>query len=236
MTGRVHNFQSLGTLDGPGVRFVVFLQGCHLHCGYCHNIDVRTEPGQEYTAAEIAEKALRFKEYFGTDGGITLSGGEPLLQAEFVGEVFRLCRKNGISTALDTSGSVWNPAVESLLNDCDLVLLDLKMTTEEDYQEYIGCSLSEPLAFMEHLEQRKIPYWIRHVVVGGLNDTNDNLLRLRNLLQGKRYLQKTELLPFHKMCEAKYQTCGLPFPFACFDEPSLQKISEWSRLLESDVH
>lgn len=232
MTGQVHSFQSLGTLDGPGVRFVVFLQGCHLHCGYCHNIDVCTEQGKEYSAVEIAEKTLRFKEYFGTDGGITLSGGEPLLQAEFVGEVFRLCRKNGIHTALDTSGSIWNPAVESLLNDCNLVLLDLKMTTEEDYQTYIGCSLSEPLAFMERLEQKRIPYWIRHVVIGGLNDTAENILRLRNLLHGKRYLEKTELLPFHKMCEAKYQNGGLPFPFSCFAEPNPEKISELSRLLE----
>ncbi len=231
MIGKIHSFQSLGTLDGPGVRFVAFLHGCHLHCGYCHNVDVCRGNYTEYSPREIAEKAMRYQEYFGQEGGITLSGGEPLLQSEFVAETFRLCKKSGIHTALDTSGSIWNESVNAVLDNCDLVLLDLKMTTDEDYQKLIGCPLSAPLSFLEKLEERKIPCWIRHVVVGGLNDTKENINRLKELLQGKSCVQKIELLPFHKMCEAKYKNMGLPFPFAQFSEPSKERMQELNKLL-----
>ncbi len=231
MTGKIHSFQSLGTLDGPGVRFVVFLHGCHLHCGYCHNIDVCHGDYTEYSPHEIVETALRYQEYFGNEGGITLSGGEPLLQSEFVAETFRLCKKSGIHTVLDTSGSIWNISTDAVLNNCDLVLLDLKMTTEEEYQKHIGCPLSSPLFFLERLEERKIPCWIRHVVVGGLNDTTENINRLTELIQGKSCVQKIELLPFHKMCEVKYKNMGRPFPFAQFNEPSKEKINELNNFL-----
>ncbi len=231
MIGKIHSFQSLGTLDGPGVRFVTFLHGCNLHCGYCHNVDVCRGSFTEYSPQEIVEKALRYQVYFGDKGGITLSGGEPLLQSEFVAETFRLCKEKEIHTVLDTSGSVWNDAVSNALAFCDLVLLDLKMTTEEDYQNYIGCSLSAPLFFLEKLEERKIPCWIRHVVVRGLNDTEENILRLKELIHDKSCVQKIELLPFHKMCEAKYKNMGLPFPFAHFTEPSKEKMQEFNKLI-----
>lgn len=231
MNGKIHSFQSLGTLDGPGVRFVAFLHGCHLHCGYCHNIDVCRGNFTLYSPHEIVEKAMRYQEYFGGTGGITLSGGEPLLQSEFVAETFRLCKKSGIHTALDTSGSIWNESVKEVLDNCDLVLLDLKMTTEEEYQKHIGCSLSAPLAFLERLEERQIPCWIRHVVVGGLNDTEENILRLKEMIQDKSCVEKTELLPFHKMCEAKYKNMGLPFPFAQYEEPDKGKMLKLNQLI-----
>ena len=143
--GYINSFQSMGTLDGPGIRFVAFLQGCNLRCGCCHNPETwEIGKGEEYTAAEIVEKAKRFKNYFGKEGGITLSGGEPLLQPRFAAEIFTLSKENEINTCLDTSGSLLNEDVLNLLNVTDRVLLDVKYSTEEDYIKYVGCSLDKP--------------------------------------------------------------------------------------------
>lgn len=231
MKGKIHSFQSLGTLDGPGVRFVTFLHGCNLHCGYCHNVDVCKGEYTEYSPEEIMEKILRYREYFGNDGGVTISGGEPLLQTDFVAELFTLCKKNNIHTALDTSGSIWNDKVKELLNLCDLVLLDIKMTNDRDYKKYIGCSIDTPLAFLDYLESNHIPCYIRHVITGGLNDTADNIKALKKIISGKRCIEKVELLPFKKMCAQKYQAMGLDFPFASYTEPSQDVIDFLNNIL-----
>ena len=231
MKGKIHSFQSFGTVDGPGVRFVVFLHGCNLSCGYCHNIDVCRGDYTEYTAEEVVEKVLRYRSYFGEDGGITVSGGEPLLQAPFLKELFTLCREKGLHIALDTSGSLWNEEIEEAVSLCDLVLLDIKMTNEDDYQKHIGCPLSEPLAFLEKLEERSIPYEVRHVVVEGINDTEESILELKRILQGKKMLQKIDLLPFRKICEQKYQQMQLTFPFACYPETKEETIAYLYNLL-----
>lgn len=231
MKGKIHSFQSLGTLDGPGVRFVVFLHGCHLHCGYCHNIDVCRGDYTEFSPQEMMERVLRYRDYFGETGGITVSGGEPLLQSEFVTELFRLCQQEHIHTALDTSGSIINDAAKQVLEYCDLVLLDLKMANDEDYRHYIGCPLSIPLAFLDLLEQKSIPCWIRHVVVGGLNDNEQNIKRLKSMLKGKKSVQKIELLPFQKLCASKYQALGLTFPFEQYKTPSQDCIARFYQIL-----
>lgn len=231
MTGKIHSFQSLGTLDGPGVRFVVFLHGCNLHCGYCHNIDVCRGDFQEFTPEEVFEKILRCKAYFGPDGGVTVSGGEPLLQADFVAALLKLCKENGIHTALDTSGSVWNEDVQEVLSFCDLVLLDIKMTDDYSYRTHIGCGIDTPLSFLGALEKREIPCWIRHVVVGGLNDTEEDAVRLKNLISGKTCVQKVELLPFRKLCMQKYENMGLNFPFASYHEPNADILKQCNQIL-----
>lgn len=231
MKGKIHSFQSLGTVDGPGVRYIVFLHGCNLHCGYCHNPDVCHGEYKEYTAEEVFRQVKRYRTYFGKDGGITVSGGEPLLQAEFVRELFTLCKKEGIHTALDTSGSLWNKDIEKLVDVCDLVLLDLKMTDEESYQAHVGCSIRAPLRFLDELEARSIPCWIRHVVVAGLNDTEENIGKLKTLTKNKACIQKTELLPFRKLCIPKYKNMGLPFPFEMYEETSEETINRLYRVL-----
>ena len=171
--GYVHSIQSLGTLDGPGVRFVVFLQGCNLRCGCCHNPDTwAMSGGTEYTARQIVEKAVRYREYFGAEGGITISGGEPLLQAEFVQAVFALCHEKGINTCLDTSGSIWNDAVKAALQETDRVLLDIKYTSESQYRDYVGCSLQAPLDFLAYLNEQEIPVTLRQVTIPTLNELN----------------------------------------------------------------
>lgn len=162
MMGRIHSVESFGSVDGPGIRYVVFLQGCPLRCGYCHNPDTWTfAGGAEMSAEELFQKIRRYRAYFGEEGGVTVSGGEALMQPEFVTELFRLCHADGINTCLDTSGCVWNDQVEALLEETDTVLLDIKMTSEEDYARYIGGSLKQTMKFLSELHRRGIPTWVR---------------------------------------------------------------------------
>ncbi|MBE6633775.1 MAG: 4Fe-4S cluster-binding domain-containing protein, partial [Ruminococcaceae bacterium] len=158
IVGRIHSIQSLGTLDGPGVRFVVFMQGCHLRCGCCHNPDT-WDPfgGTEISSVELAKRAVRYREYFGKDGGVTVSGGEPLLSAAFVRDFFTRCHEKGLHTCLDTSGSLWSEEIDALLNVTDRVLLDVKYTNDTQYRQHVGCSLSPVLTFLQELNKKRIP-------------------------------------------------------------------------------
>lgn len=227
MQGRVHSIQSLGALDGPGIRYTVFLSGCNLRCGCCHNPDTwDIGAAKEYDASEIVNNALRYREYFGDEGGITLSGGEPLLQAEFAKEVFTLAKNSGLNTCLDTSGSLINESVRGLLLVTDRVLLDLKYTSEEEYQSYVGCSLGAPMKFLEVLCQMNIKTTVRQVIIPTLNDSEESLARLKSLTRGYSCIDKFEFLPFKKMCRVKYEALGLEFPFERFPEPSDKDISK----------
>lgn len=230
--GRVHSFQSLGTVDGPGIRFVVFLQGCNLRCKCCHNPDTwDMKGGKEFTAEEIAAKAERYKEYFGAEGGITVSGGEPLLQAEFVQEIFRLCHEKGINTCLDTSGCILNDSVKALLCETDRVLLDIKYTDDGLYKENVGCSMQKPLEFLGFLNEKKIPVTLRQVIIPTLNDNAENIVRLREIAEKHSCVDKTELLAFRKICQTKYDTMRIPFPFAHLPTPTAEKMQELNALL-----
>ncbi|MBQ9859320.1 MAG: pyruvate formate lyase-activating protein [Clostridia bacterium] len=230
--GRVHSIQSLGTVDGPGVRFVAFLQGCPLRCGCCHNPDTwELQGGSLYTPQELVDKALRFRSYFGREGGITLSGGEPLLQADFAAEVFRLCRETGLNTCLDTSGCVWNEAVDTLLAVTDRVLLDIKYTTDALYRAHVGCDLQTVLDFLARLQERGIPVTLRQVIIPTLNDTEENIRRLREIAAAYSCVDKVELLPFRKICQVKYDDMKLDFPFGHLPEPSLSAMDRLQSVL-----
>lgn len=219
MEGRIHSIQTLGTVDGPGVRFVLFMQGCPLRCAYCHNPDTwDASAGKLTTPEEIVKNATRYRAYFGKEGGITVSGGEPLLQADFVRELFALCKKAGLHTALDTSGCLWNAKVEALLAVTDLVLLDHKMPDEERYRAHIGCGADAPERFLAELNKRNIPTWLRRVIVTGINDTVEDNRALFALKSTYPCVKKIELLPFHKLCYTKYEKMGIPFPFG--DKPA----------------
>lgn len=232
MTGRIHSFQSLGTLDGPGVRFVVFMQGCNLRCGCCHNPDTwACEGGMCYSPEEVVKRAARFKEYFGAAGGITVSGGEPLLQADFVRALFRLCHEKGINTCLDTSGCLMNDGVRALLEETDRVLLDIKYTTEELYRRHVGCGLAAPLAFLGELNQRCIPVTLRQVIIPTLNDNGENIRRVKDMAAAHPCVDKVELLPFRKLCQVKYDKLGVPFAFGHLPEPDREKMAELNRML-----
>lgn len=233
MTGIVHSIQSLGTVDGPGVRFVVFLKGCNLRCGCCHNPDTwDMSGGRSYTASEIVDKTIRCKEYFGHDGGITVSGGEPLLQADFVREVFSLCHSEGINTCLDTSGSILNDSVRELLTETDRILLDIKHTNDEQYKKHVGCSLSAPLEFLSYANRNNMPVTLRQVIIPTLNDSDDNIRELKNIADAHPCVDKIELLPFKKLCQVKYDMLGIPFPFADIPEPSSDIMSKLTDMIK----
>ena len=232
VTGRVHSFQSLGTLDGPGVRFVVFLQGCHLRCGCCHNPDTwEAHGGTEYTAEAVLERVLRCRAYFGRDGGITLSGGEPLLQARFAKEVFALCKQEGVHTCLDTSGSLMNEDVKDLLALTDRVLLDVKYTDPDAYERYVGCDMARVLTFLDYLNEQGIPTTVRQVIIPTLNDSQENVLKLKELTSRYPCVDKIELLPFKKICATKYENMGISFPFGHLPTPTKADMSRLEELL-----
>lgn len=230
--GRVHSVQSLGALDGPGVRFVVFMQGCPLRCGCCHNPDTwEREGGSLYTAEELVERATHYREYFGKEGGITVSGGEPLLQADFVRELFLLCHERGINTCLDTSGCILNDGVKELLNVTDRVLLDVKYTADSLYREYVGCGMDAPLAFLDYLNAQGIPVTLRQVIIPTLNNNEENVKALKRIAQAHPCVDKVELLPFRKICQVKYDKMGMKFRFAEIPEPTKEEMARLEEIV-----
>lgn len=234
MIGKVHSIQTLGTLDGPGVRYVVFLQGCPLRCGCCHNPDAWDfGNGNDYTEEQIVDNVLKYKEYFGEQGGVTISGGEPLVQAEFVREVFSLCKQKGINTCLDTSGAIFNQAVKDALEFTDRVLLDIKYTNQEYYKEFVGCEMQAVINFLEYLNSKKIKTTIRQVIIPTLNDSENSVLELKNLVKRYACVDKIELLPFKKICKTKYDNMGLEFRFDHFSTPDKAKMDKLNALINN---
>ncbi len=232
MNGQVHSIQSLGTVDGPGLRFVVFFQGCNLRCKCCHNPDTwEMQSKKTFTPEEIVKKTLNYREYFGEKGGITLSGGEPLLQPDFAYEVFKLCHENGINTCLDTSGSILNKQVKKLLTETDRVLLDIKYTDDYLYIENVGCSLNKPLDFLKYLNEQKIPTIIRQVIIPTLNDNEENIERLNEIVKVHKCVEKIELLPFKKICQTKYDSMNIKFPFADLDTPTKETMDKLNNII-----
>ena len=222
MEGWVHSLQSLGTVDGPGLRYVVFLQGCPLRCVYCHNPDTWDPAGGAVMGTEeLVEKILRCRPYFGAEGGVTVSGGEPLLQAEFVTQLFARLKREGVHTALDTSGAGDLGKAPALLEVTDLVLLDLKFPTEEGYRQHCRGSLGQTEAFAALVAEKQVPLWVRHVVAPGLNDTLEDMAAVKSWAQRQPTLEKIEWLPFHNLCLEKYQQLGVPFPLA--DTPPMDR-------------
>ncbi len=217
--GKVHSFQSFGAVDGPGIRFVVFLQGCPYSCPYCHNPDTRPfSGGTEYTVDEIVQKAKRYKTYFGEKGGVTVSGGEPLMQAEFVAQLFEALHKNGITTAVDTAGVKVTDAVRRVLRNTDTVLCDIKFPTDGLYRKHIGTGIDTVLDFIEECNKTEAEVIIRHVVVPGMTDSEDSIKQVAVLAKKAKKLVGIELLPFRKLCEQKYKELGLVFPLTSTPE------------------
>lgn len=232
VTGRIHSFQSLGTADGPGVRAVVFMQGCPLRCACCHNPDTWDfNGGTEVTPDEIFRKIKRLKNYFGEDGGVTVSGGEPLMQPKFIKELFTLCKNDGINTAIDTSGCVLNDKIKEVLNLTDTVLLDYKYITDELYKTKVGTEKSKVDEFLSYLNSQNIDTWIRQVIIKDLNNNENSVKALKELKQKYPCIKKTELLPFKKLCIEKYKKLNIPFPLAETLETSKAEIEELKKYL-----
>lgn len=214
LTGKIHSLESFGTVDGPGIRFVTFMQGCPLRCRYCHNPDTwRADAPVKYelTPRQLLDEVLRYKSFI-AKGGVTLTGGEPLMQPDFCREFFRLCRESGIHTALDTAGSVYNEKTLSVLDFTDLVLLDIKALQPELCRAVCGSDGRNALRLLDELERRGIDVWIRHVVVPGLTDDDALLAELVEYLKPFRTVKKIEWLPYHTMGVFKYRDLGLDYP------------------------
>ncbi len=213
---RIHSFESFGTVDGPGIRFIVFAQGCPLRCLYCHNPDSWDAQSSPIVKSprEVVDEVLKYRNFI-KSGGITISGGEPLLQADEVAEIFRLCHEEGIHTAIDTSGVVFNESVKRALEYTDLVLLDIKSIDADQFTSISGGGkLESALAFLDYLEQHNIKCWIRHVVVPGYTDDEKLLSQLADYLKPYSVVEKVELLPYHDLALAKYEAMGIDYPLA----------------------
>lgn len=211
MIGNVAGFETMGLVDGPGVRFVVFLQGCPLRCLYCHNPEMWNKDEQkiQISPEELVKKIKRYKPYFKDIGGVTISGGEPLTQAEFVCEVFKLCKENGIHTCLDTSGFGKN--YDKLLSYCDLVILDVKELDAEKYKKLTGKKIDQFFKFVETCQKENKKLWLRQVIVPGLNDTVENVKKLNEFAKSLSNVEKVELLPYHTMGVEKYKKLGIKY-------------------------
>lgn len=238
MNGYIHSFESFGTVDGPGIRFVVFMQGCPLRCKYCHNPDTWKGGGKVYSAEQVRDEVLKYRNYFGEKGGITVSGGEPLLQIDFVTELFALLKNKGINTALDTSGYTFDfgdpesvEKHEKLIAFTDLVLLDLKHIDAEAHIGLTGKSNEHTLAFAKFLSDRGVPMWIRHVLVPGITDDDGALKRLKAFIDTLKTVEKTEVLPYHTMGVVKYEKLGYDYPLKGVQPPDKERVKNAKRIL-----
>ena len=225
MKGHIHSLESFGTVDGPGVRYVVFFQGCPLRCLYCHNPDTwAIGGGTEMTASEIIDKMVRNLPFYET-GGITATGGEPLLQIDFLTELFSLAKSKGIHTTLDTSGILFSQdkreKYDELMDVCDLVMLDIKHINEDKHTYLTGTSNKSVFEFMDYLKDIKKPVWVRHVIVPGITYTVDQLKNLGSYLRSFDNVEKIDVLPYHTMGVVKYQALGDDYPLK--DVPPLTR-------------
>lgn len=211
--GSVDSLETFGLLDGPGIRTVVFLSGCRLRCKYCHNPEMWVKGKENYTPEELARKVLRNKPYFKRNsGGVTFSGGEPLLQSEFVIEVCKLLKKEDIHIALDTAG-VGNGDYDEILSYVDLVLFDIKHVTRQGYKDLTGHEIDDSFTFIEAMNRSGVSVWIRQVIVPGLMDNDEYLKGLKETIKKIKNVQKIEFLPYHKLGDEKYQKLGIFNPY-----------------------
>lgn len=273
-TGYIHSIDSFGSVDGPGVRFVTFLQGCHMRCRYCHNPDTwklanadavseqqisenaaqahantvqntasdSAAPSsvcnyKEMTPSALIRQALRYKRYWGKEGGITVSGGEPLLQIDFMNELFRLAKENGVGTVLDTAGQPFtreNPffsKLTDLMENTDLVMLDLKHIDPEKHRALTGHTNENILAFARYLNEIGKPMWIRHVLVPGVTDDNENLHGIRAFLDTLSNVKKVEVLPYHTLGIYKWESLGIPYTLKDVDPPTADTVKRAEEIL-----
>ena len=233
--GRIHSIESMGLVDGPGIRTVFFFQGCKLRCKYCHNPDTwEMQGGKEMDVSEIMKMLKRFQPYYGNTGGITCSGGEPLLQLEFLTELFKACKKENISTCLDTAG-YGDGNYEELLNYTDLVILDVKHYLSEHYNGLTAGDFSVPTKFLAAVKKKGIPLWIRHVVVPNLTDSKEHIKGLREYIKAIPNVEKVELLPYHTLGVEKYKVMGIKYPLKDLLPMSKEKTIQLQNMLLDSI-
>lgn len=238
--GRIHSIESFGSADGPGVRYIVFLQGCRMRCKYCHNPDTWSlQAGELQTPEEVLKKALRYKSYWGKTGGITVSGGEALLQIDFLIELFKLAKEKGVHTTLDTSGNPFTRDKEffdkfnELLKYTDLFLLDIKHIDTQAHKELTGQTNENILDLAQYLSEQKKPVWIRHVLVPGITDSEEYLTRLHDFIETLDNVERVEVLPYHTLGVFKWEELGIPYSLKDVSTPSKESVDKANEILET---
>ena len=233
--GRIHSFESMGTVDGPGIRFVVFMQGCPLRCKYCHNRDTwDLNGGNEYSLEEILKKAMRSKPFMdASGGGVTISGGEPLLQAKFITELFKKLKSENIHTCLDTAGSLpISDEIKGLLKYTDLVLLDIKHIDNQKSINLVGASNTNNLNFAKYLSDNNIPMWIRQVLIPGYTDDENDLHKLKDFIDTLKTVEKAEILPYHNLGKYKWEVLHEKYELEDVKVPSAEEIKTAEKILK----
>lgn len=241
--GYVHSTESFGSVDGPGIRFVAFMQGCRMRCEFCHNPDTwNMGSGTPYTPQELLEEALDYREYWGDTGGITVSGGEPLLHIDFLIEFFRLAKEEGVHTALDTCGQPFSydepffGRFEELMEYTDLVLMDLKHIDDTFHKKYTMHSNKNILELAEYLSEKDIPMWVRHVLVPERSDYDEYLIRLHGFIEKLKNVHKVEILPYHRLGVYKYEALGIPYKLEGIESPSAERVENANRILQTEKY
>ena len=242
MIGHIHSTESFGAADGPGVRFIVFMQGCHMRCRYCHNPDTwKMDGGDEVTADEILKRALRFKPYWGKDGGITISGGEPLLQIDFVIELFKKAKDLGINTCIDTAGNPFTKEepffskFEELMKYTDLLLLDLKEINPTRHKDLTGFDNSNIIEMAKYLSEINKPVWIRHVLVPEHSDFDEDLDALGDFIDTLSNVDRVEILPYHTLGKFKWENLGIPYSLESISPPSAERIENAKQRIHAGI-
>ncbi len=236
--GRIHSVESFGSADGPGVRYIVFLKGCNMRCQYCHNPDTWAKDGGELmTPEEVLKKALRYKTYWKEKGGITVSGGEALLQIDFVTELFRLAKEKGVNTCLDTSGNPFSleepfkSKFDELMKYTDLFMLDIKHMDDAAHRKLTGQTNQNILEMAAYLSDHGKAMWIRHVLVPGITTEEDELYRLRSFLDTLKTVERVEVLPYHTLGVFKWKELGIPYQLEGVDPPTKEQIDRAKKIL-----
>lgn len=233
VVGRIHSVESFGALDGPGIRYVLFLQGCPLRCLFCHNPDSwHGENGKETNSVDIVRDILRYHNFI-KNGGVTLSGGEPLAQPEFAASILQGCHEHGLHTALDTSGGVSLLLCQKAVDAADLLLLDIKAAEDALFRRLTGRGMDNTLELLSYCEQVKKPVWIRHVLVPGYTADAEHAHKLGRLLKNFTCIERVELLPFHKMGEYKWKALGEPYQLSATQPPETETVQMVKDILKS---
>ena len=237
--GKVHSIETFGAVDGPGIRFVVFLQGCPMRCKYCHNPDTwEINAGKEMSVRDLMAEITKYRHYFGAEGGVTVSGGEPLVQIDFVIELFKALKSEGIHTCIDTSGILFNESLLSKFDDLisvtDLVLLDIKHIETKAHKDLTGHDNDNVIKFANYLNQKGVPMWVRHVLVPGINTDESHLWELKEFLNTLSNVKKIEILPYHTLGVSKYEKLGISYPLQGIEVPTKEQVEIANNILKGE--
>ncbi len=243
MQGYIHQLESFGCADGPGSRFIIFTSGCRLRCKYCHNPDTwDMTKGRLMETDDLINEALSCRSYWGTKGGITVSGGEPLVQIDFLLELFTKAKEKGINTCIDTAGEPfttqgeWFEKFEKLMQVTDILLVDIKHIDEQEHIKLTGRSGKNIIEMFRYLDKINKPIWIRHVLVPGITDNDEYLIKTRDFIRTLSNVQRVEILPYHGLAISKYKDLGIDYVLKDTESPTEERVENARKILECDKY